>query len=62
MTMKSHIDAQKKYCDETGYPHFAPHSGICWSCGEDIYKNMTVKEAGSKHITGCPHCKKSFCD
>jgi hypothetical protein len=31
------ITAQKKYCDEKGAPHFAPKSGVCWKCRQDIY-------------------------
>lgn len=23
---------------------------------------ISVKEAGEHHITGCPHCHRSFCD
>ena len=38
--------AQDKYCEENGYPHFAPESGKCWSCNREGY----------------PHCSWSFCD
>ena len=26
------------------------------------YTGISVEEAGSKLITGCPHCNRSFCD
>lgn len=32
------IKAQKEYCDKTGAPHFAPKSGVCWKCHQNIYK------------------------
>lgn len=65
------IAAQKRYCEENGFPHFAPYSGICYSCGRQIYAvcqvgriatGITVEEASSKPITGCPHCHMSFVD
>lgn len=30
-------EAQDKYCDREGYPHFAPRDGKCWNCNKDIY-------------------------
>lgn len=30
--------AQKEYCNEKGYPHFAPYDGICFRCNKNIYK------------------------
>lgn len=32
------IKAQKKYSEEFKVPHFAPKSGICWSCNRNIYE------------------------
>lgn len=62
--------AQRDYCDEHGYPLFAPRDGLCYRCGRNIYLptngsngrviGITVKEAGQKLITGCPHCNYSF--
>lgn len=63
--------AQDKYCEEKGYPHFAPMGGRCWNCNEDIYKEIdhggyktgiSVEKAGSTLVTGCPHCHRSYCD
>lgn len=65
--------AQKRYCKEKIYPHFAPVSGICWKCNQQIYaegknrsgnlsKGISVEKAGSELITGCPHCNWSYCD
>jgi hypothetical protein len=31
------IVAQEKYCKEKGAPHFAPKSGVCWKCRQNIY-------------------------
>jgi hypothetical protein len=53
------IEAQAKHCKETGDPHFAPYSGICWSCGRQIYssiehekKNWQTGEVNGTYITG----------
>lgn len=65
--------AQKRYCEEESYPHFAPEDGICWKCNQRIYaegknrmgnpsKGISVEKAGSVLITGCPHCNWSYCD
>ena len=40
--------AQAEYCKRTGAPHFAPKSGICWSCKSSIYqKKETVYNKGT---------------
>ena len=62
--------AQIEYCQAKNVPYLAPKSGICYDCFENIYRprygkktgGISVKEAGSRMITGCPHCNKSFCD
>ena len=70
------IKAQRDYCNEKGYPYFAPNDGVCWRCHRNIYQRIehkadrgnsyctgiSTEEAGKFHITGCPHCNKSFCD
>lgn len=69
-------EAQAKYCEIKGYPRFVPLDGWCWAChrniydkvghtmsnGENYYTGITVEGAGSYLITGCPHCKRSYCD
>ena len=65
--------AQERYCNEHEIPVFAPRNGWCHSCGRNIYEPYTyrgredntyygisVEEAGSRLITGCPHCNHSF--
>lgn len=65
--------AQKRYCEEENYPHFAPKNGICCKCNQQIYtegknrmgnlsKGISAEKAGSELITGCPHCNWSYCD
>ena len=49
--------AQRTLCEDKGYPHFAPYNGQC-QCGKNIY----TRHNGKGHITGCPHCGKSYCD
>lgn len=68
------IEAQKRYCDERKCPYFAPPNGWCSRCGRNIFEPYTyrreplvtigisVEEAGSKLITGCPHCGATFVD
>ena len=66
---------QFEYVNDHQVPMFAPPGGKCYSCGKDIYEPKVEKEgdttyisgysvglARSEHITGCPHCNKSFCD
>lgn len=63
--------AQKKYCEEHGYPVFAPlysspsFPGTCYKCHNNIYQangGYSVELAGSGLITGCPFCHYSFCE
>lgn len=56
--------AQDDFCEQIGSPCFAPRDGICPNCGCDIYEagGITVDYAGSRLVTGCPFCRKSFCD
>ena len=35
--------AQAAYCNEKGYPHFAPESGRCWRCNRNIYEQVGWK-------------------
>lgn len=53
------ILAQKNYCSEKGYPHFAPSSGNCYKCKKNIYspveherKNWETGEVVGSYITG----------
>jgi len=66
--------AQEEYCNAHEHPMFAPSNGWCSSCGRNIYEpytyrgredhtyGITVEEAGSRLITSCPHCNRTFCD
>jgi hypothetical protein len=36
--------AQSDYQDKNHQPDFAPHSGICWNCHENIYQNIGYKK------------------
>ena len=63
--------AQSDLCAVKGYPHFAPYSGVCWSCKRNIFQEIdrgkyktgiSVKQASSTLITGCPHCNRTYCD
>lgn len=54
--------AQRHYCKVNELPYFAPDDGICWHCGENIYKYIRFEKASSELITGCPFCMRSYCD
>jgi len=65
------IIAQREFVKEEGVPHFAPQSGTCWKCHNNIYRELVrngfstgidVDRAGKEHITGCPHCNRSYCE
>lgn len=72
------IKAQADYCIREGAPHFAPESGRCWSCNQNIYQSkekvyqygtprvtvtgITTEKATNQLVTGCPHCNRSYCD
>lgn len=62
--------AQSDYCDRQECPMFAPRDGICYRCGRNIFLptngshgavfGITVEQAGTRLITGCPHCNYSY--
>ena len=59
-------NAQKKYCEEKGYPLFLYYrNGQCFRCGNSVFRQpggYTIEHAGSHLITGCPFCNASFCE
>lgn len=72
MTETKHFDteaaikAQRDYCDRKGAPYFAPlYDGRCFSCYANIFAaphGISVEEAGSRLITGCPYCGRTYVD
>lgn len=52
------LAAQRELCERNGWPHFAPYTGICWSCKQD----MVTDAWATTLITGCRRCGKSYCD
>lgn len=56
------ISAQYEYCQKNNRPLFAPTNGYCPNCHNPIYimGGISVEEAESTHITGCPYCHVSF--
>lgn len=59
---------QAALCKEMGYPNFAPLDGRCYRCYNNVYQDIErdgriVKGySGKEHVTGCPHCHRSYCD
>jgi hypothetical protein len=61
------INNQQSFCIAKGVPNFAPIDGHCYSCKDNIYlpqpkRGISTIKAASEHITGCPHCFKTFLD
>lgn len=57
-TIEERCAAQERLCAESHLPHFAPWTGVCWSCGRQIYEELD----GRSYVTGCPYCHRSYCD
>ncbi len=55
------LRAQARYCAENHLPFFASR-GYCPYCNRQIYDKITLEQAASQLITGCPECHKSFAD
>lgn len=58
-------EAQVAFCREHGLPVMVPAYGICTVCGDDVFRGRRgygLGYAGSRLITSCPWCGKSFCD
>ena len=66
------VKAQEEHCKRVGAPMFAPSSGYCFHCGQNIYSakvypngfigGISVEQASRNLITGCPFCHISFAD
>jgi hypothetical protein len=57
------IKKQWKLYEEKGLPFFMSSNGICPGCGQDcIAQEIAHGNDGSKSVTGCHVCCKSFCD
>ena len=61
------VKAQEEYCDREDAPFFAPNGRIfyrCYYCNKNIYSEggISVEDAGSRLITGCPFCHHSYVD
>jgi hypothetical protein len=65
--IKGCIRKQKELCDNSpnykGW-HFAPYDGVCYDCRKNIYQDYGERKgwSGDAHVTGCPHCNRSYCD
>ncbi|NDK08264.1 hypothetical protein EOM39_03365 [Candidatus Gracilibacteria bacterium] len=69
--VKLSIDNQSELCKLLGYQNFTPNDGVCYRCGFNIFEEIQngnfktgidVHRASSEHVTGCPHCCRSYCD
>lgn len=43
-------------------PPFFPSSGVCFSCGIDIFNYLDPDIPNVDLILGCPRCYRSYCD
>ena len=57
LSMNEKLDVQRELCESQGIPKFAP--AVCWSCGAS-WTSSTL--TGKSHVTGCPHCHRTWCD
>jgi len=63
ITRDTFITNQKKLCSRTSAPFFMPSNGMCYKCGSDIVSALIERgENGSKLVTGCPICHRTYCD
>ena len=53
-------ELQLEYCRLNGVPLYAPYSGVCWTCGNNIYEELDDETCSETLITGCPYCHTSF--
>lgn len=62
--LKECVKAQEAYCEEKNKPMFLPLDGRCDHCNRPLFGGfgMTLDQAGSELITGCPYCRHSFCE
>jgi hypothetical protein len=56
------INLQADYVAKKGTESVAPRDGVCWSCKKQIYNLISKEKASSELVTGCPYCKRDFCD
>ena len=61
--MEQKIEAQRQYCIDNSVPFFAQRK-VCAECKKPWAlcgpgEKITLKAAGSMHITGCPHTSYS---
>jgi hypothetical protein len=57
------VRMQEALCTRIGSPLWIPSNAVCWSCRFPIFNNVAARfNAGTKVITACPDCKRSFCD
>jgi hypothetical protein len=65
VTREEFLKNQHELCglNDEKKPFFMPGNGICWSCHKDIIPRLIEKgEDGTKLVTGCPICMRSYCD
>lgn len=67
-TTRKCVEAQWHYAIEHRALFFIPDDGVCFSCKKNIFQptkwreGITIDEAASQLITGCPHCFRTYCD
>lgn len=56
------VKAQRELTHRLDVPLYAPASGVCWSCQQNIYApgGFSVADAAQEPITYCPFCNRSF--
>lgn len=59
-----HFAPRNGVCWSCGMNIYEPHTTKVMSLGEERNNTtgITVEEASSTLVTGCPHCNRSYCD
>jgi hypothetical protein len=55
------LRGQARVCSVRGVPQFFPRNGICYACHRDLVPVLGDRLLRNP-VTGCPICKRSFCD
>ena len=62
VTCRDKIVSQEKFCIDNKFPMFAPTTLKSFCCNQNIWEKISLKDASTKHLTGCPICSRSWCD
>jgi len=59
-SIKEKAEARLTYHRELQIKNHVSSTGKCFSCGENVLKDLSLEEAMKSYITGCNKCHRSF--